>query len=188
MRFVITTACLLGFFGVSGVASASSETPSISSCGGAIHTEQFCAARWQRAEVRRLRTLAVSRLEAHGILSTRKLRMTKTPQALGREYHFWKRVEQQSRHLPIGPKRFRRWNAWLCIHHYEASWQDSGAPYWGGLQMDHGFMQTYGAEYIRRWGTADNWPPFVQILVAERAYRSRGFTPWPNTARYCGLL
>jgi hypothetical protein len=32
------------------------------------------------------------------------------------------------------------------------------------------------------------------MLVAERAYsgykreRARGFTPWPNTARYCGLL
>ena len=26
------------------------------------------------------------------------------------------------------------------------------------------------------------------MWVAERAYRTRGFWPWPNTARFCGLL
>jgi hypothetical protein len=39
------------------------------------------------------------------------------------------------------------------------------------------------------YGTADHWPPAVQIAVAIRAYASgRGFYPWPNTARACGLL
>jgi len=33
--------------------------------------------------------------------------------------------------------------AWLCIHRYEGSWRDSGDPYWGGLQMDRGFMHSY---------------------------------------------
>jgi hypothetical protein len=27
-----------------------------------------------------------------------------------------------------------------------------------------------------------------QIWVAVRAWRTRGFSPWPNTARDCGLL
>jgi hypothetical protein len=77
---------------------------------------------------------------------------------------------------------------WLCIHGYEASWTDPDAPYYGGLQMDREFQATYGAALLRHKGTADHWTPLEQMWVAERAYRTRGFWPWPNTARYCGLL
>ena len=77
---------------------------------------------------------------------------------------------------------------WLCIHHYEGSWTDSGAPYYGGLQMDWDFMFTYGRKLLRSKGTADHWTPHEQMWVAERAWRTRGFYPWPNTARYCGLI
>jgi len=77
---------------------------------------------------------------------------------------------------------------WLCIHRYEGSWTDPGSPYWGGLQMDWGFMSTYGHDLLRRKGTADHWTPHEQMWVAERAWRTRGFYPWPNTARYCGLI
>lgn len=76
---------------------------------------------------------------------------------------------------------------WLCIHRYEGSWADSGAPYWGGLQMDYGFQQSYGGWLLRHKGTADHWSPLEQIWVAVRASHSRGFSPWPNTARDCGL-
>ncbi|HKD94268.1 MAG TPA: hypothetical protein VKB43_06115 [Gaiellaceae bacterium] len=76
---------------------------------------------------------------------------------------------------------------WLCIHRYEGSWADSGSPYWGGLQMDLSFQQTYGSWLLRHKGTADHWSPLEQIWVAERASHSRGFSPWPNTARDCGL-
>lgn len=79
--------------------------------------------------------------------------------------------------------------AFLCIHRYEGSWTDPGAPYYGGLQMDIGFQRAYGSEYLRAFGTADHWPPSLQIAVAIRAYLSgRGFSPWPATARRCGLL
>lgn len=85
-----------------------------------------------------------------------------------------------------------RWltGAFTCIHRYEGAWNaNSGNGYYGGLQMNRGFMGRYGAEYLRRWGTADRWPPWAQIDTAVRAYRSgRGFWPWPNTARACGLL
>lgn len=80
------------------------------------------------------------------------------------------------------------YQAWLCIHHYEGSWTDSGAPYWGGLQMDLNFMSAYGGNLLRLKGTADNWTPLEQMWVAENAWRSRGFYPWPLTARYCGLI
>ena len=76
---------------------------------------------------------------------------------------------------------------WLCIHRYEGSWADSGSPYWGGLQMDLSFQQTYGGWLLRHKGTADHWSPLEQIWVAVRASHSRGFSPWPNTARDCGL-
>lgn len=76
---------------------------------------------------------------------------------------------------------------WMCIHSYEGSWTDSGAPYWGGLQMDLTFQQTYGPNFMKRWGTADHWPIWAQISAARRARDSgRGYSPWPNTARYCG--
>ena len=83
---------------------------------------------------------------------------------------------------------------WLCIHRYERhpaqGWATrTGNGYYGGLQMDLAFQRTYGRELLRRKGTADRWTAAEQMWVAERAYRSgRGFYPWPNTARYCGLI
>lgn len=82
-----------------------------------------------------------------------------------------------------------RFNAWVCIHGREGAWNDTGDPYWGGLQMDKSFMRSYGRDMLARHhgGLADTWTPAEQIVVAERAYRSgRGFGPWPETARDCG--
>jgi hypothetical protein len=80
-------------------------------------------------------------------------------------------------------------SAWLCIHRFEGSWTDPNPPYYGGLQMDLQFQRTYGAGLLRTKGTADHWTPLEQMWVAERAHRAgRGFYPWPNTARYCGLI
>jgi len=80
--------------------------------------------------------------------------------------------------------------AFSCIHSYEGAWSsNTGNGYYGGLQMDVGFQQLYGSTYLRRWGTADNWPIWAQLDAAIRAYRSgRGFWPWPNSARICGLI
>jgi hypothetical protein len=78
--------------------------------------------------------------------------------------------------------------AFLCIHRFEGSWRDGSGPYYGGLQMDIGFQRTYGRRLFRTKGTADHWTPLEQMWTAEKAHRSRGFWPWPNTARYCGLI
>jgi Transglycosylase-like domain len=79
--------------------------------------------------------------------------------------------------------------AFLCIHRFEGAWtSNTGNGYYGGLQMDRRFMVTYGHDFVGRWGTADNWPVWAQLEAAARAYPARGFTPWPNTARACGLL
>jgi hypothetical protein len=79
--------------------------------------------------------------------------------------------------------------AWRCIHRFEGSWNDSRPPYYGGLQMDLGFQLRYAPYLLRRKGTANRWTPLEQMWAGERAIRSgRGFYPWPNTARFCGLL
>lgn len=81
---------------------------------------------------------------------------------------------------------------WVCIHNKEAAWNDAGDPYWGGLQMDRGFMATYGADMIARYrGFADRWSPRDQMVVAWRAVvgwhgiPARGYGPWPNTRIGC---
>jgi len=78
----------------------------------------------------------------------------------------------------------------LCIHRYEGAWTaNTGNGYYGGLQLDLAFQRLYGADFLARFGTADTWPAWAQLQAATRAYASgRGFGPWPNTARACGLL
>ncbi len=97
----------------------------------------------------------------------------------------WQRRATAARVRAAHPPLLR---AWLCIHHYEGSWTDHAAPYYGGLQMDISFQRHYGGWLLQRKGTADNWTPLEQIWVAERARHEVGFTAWPNTARSCGLL
>jgi len=98
----------------------------------------------------------------------------------------WKRVAVRTRRAALNPPHKRQW---LCIHHYEGSWSDPNPPYYGGLQMDLSFQRRYGGWLLRRKGTAEHWTPLEQMWAAERAHRSgRGFYPWPNTARYCGLI
>lgn len=124
-----------------------------------------------------------------GVRPPAPLRTTASASALPQrqaEYRLWKAraaaVWAKAQHPPYE-------RAFECIHHYEGSWTDGGAPYWGGLQMDLGFQATYGGYLLRTKGTADHWTPLEQMWVAARAARSgRGFAPWPNSARMCGLL
>ena len=98
----------------------------------------------------------------------------------------WRRVATRTWRRAQNPPHKRQW---LCIHRYEGAWNDPNPPYYGGLQMDLSFQRTYGGALLRRKGTANHWSPLEQMWVAERAHRAgRGFYPWPNTARYCGLI
>ena len=88
-------------------------------------------------------------------------------------------------------QRVPHYDAWMCIAKYESSttWTlTDSSPYYGGLQMDREFQQTYSPDLYREKGTADHWTAEEQMLTAEKALPGRGFTPWPNTARMCGLL
>jgi hypothetical protein len=99
----------------------------------------------------------------------------------------WKQVALETRSRAQNPPHKRQW---LCIHRYEGGWtSNTGNGYYGGLQMDLGFQRTYGGGLLSRKGTANRWTPLEQMWAAERAHESgRGFYPWPNTARYCGLI
>jgi hypothetical protein len=98
----------------------------------------------------------------------------------------WRQRAISARRRAKNPPRKQEW---LCIHSHEGAWNDPNPTYYGGLQMDIDFQREWAPGLLARKGTADHWTPLEQIWVAERAYRSGlGFTPWPNTARMCGLL
>jgi hypothetical protein len=131
---------------------------------------------WHRQRVmgaRRTRTAFVER-RISSVDVLRRLRET------------WRTRAAQARKRLIRPPHRA---AWLCIQRFEGSWTDPNAPYYGGLQMDITFQRTYGRYLLRRKGTADRWTPAEQMWTAEKALSAgRGFHPWPNTARRCGLL
>jgi hypothetical protein len=114
------------------------------------------------------------------------LTLQRPPEEPTQKIGTWKAIAARTRWTALHPPHAR---AWGCIHRFEGSWTDPDAPYYGGLQMDLGFQRTYGATLLARKGTADHWSPLEQMWVAERALRSgRGFFPWPNSARSCGLI
>jgi hypothetical protein len=99
-------------------------------------------------------------------------------------------------YLQIDPSEI---DNFTCVHHYEGAWNGLGyvhgvLTYYGGLQMDLGFQNTYGAEFLVLWGTANKWPVEAQYVAAHRAkvgyggYGARGYGPWPLTAHHCGLI
>jgi hypothetical protein len=118
-------------------------------------------------------------------------RRTADPAYLKWVRNLWERRAARAERQAANPPHR---NQWLCIHRYERDprqgWSTrTGNGYYGGLQMDISFQRTYGPKLLRTKGTANNWSAVEQMWVAERAYKSgRGFYPWPNTARYCGLI
>jgi Transglycosylase-like domain len=116
-------------------------------------------------------------------------RAERSPSSSFREWALahWQSEAATARRRAKSPPRL---TAWMCIHRHEGPWNaNTGNGYYGGLQMDMAFQRAHGADLLRAKGPAHRWTPIEQIWVAERAYRSGlGFRPWPNTARYCGLL
>lgn len=81
--------------------------------------------------------------------------------------------------------------AFMCVHAGEGAWTAAtGNGYWGGLQMDRGFMSAYAPPALIARGYAHVWSPVEQIAVGILGWSLRGrtFAPWPTTGRRCGLL
>ena len=118
-------------------------------------------------------------------------RLTSGSRNLEAEYNRWRKFHKAVWEQVSNPPHS---SAFHCIHRYERNpaqgWAThTGNGYYGGLQMNLSFQRAYGGYLLKKKGTANNWTPLEQIWVAERAYASgRGFYPWPNTARYCGLI
>lgn len=54
--------------------------------------------------------------------------------------------------------------------------------------MDLGFQTRYGPVFYRRWGTADLWPVWAQLLTGTRAVRALdSYGSWPLTRLRCGI-
>lgn len=125
------------------------------------------------AEVRRLRrsnSLLLARERVHA-RRVRTLQLSRTSGGLAETF------------------RFFGWAFGVCIHGGEGSWTDPDAPYYGGVQMDWEFMQSYAPRDLLAKGTADHWTPIEQVAVAILGWSLRGqtFAPWPVTSRRCGL-
>jgi Transglycosylase-like domain len=183
--------CLLALIAVAAVLvalprapqEADARTGATSASAGrslaAIKAHRTATWRWQKLMGHRLTR---SELSTRPSTSTRYLDWLES---------LWKARAQRARRKAARPPHM---SAWRCIHSYERhpgqGWAtQTGNGYYGGLQMDLGFQRRYGADLLRRKGTADRWTRLEQMWVAERAHRAgRGFWPWPNTARACGLL
>jgi Transglycosylase-like domain len=164
-------------------ASAEPATPTILDPPGHVLLKQI--RRYKRQTWKWQRLMGVRRTRAGNYTRVKNLAYRSWVRDVWhrRAVRTWKRAQRPPRK-----------NAWLCIHRYERNprqgWRThTGNGYYGGLQMDMTFQRTYGHDLLRRKGTANRWSALEQMWVAERAYRSgRGFHPWPNTARACGLI
>lgn len=99
------------------------------------------------------------------------------------------KLQKQEPMLFIARAELRRlYEKWRCIHEREGAWNDPNAPHYGGLQFNDSFQRSYGPEFFKRWGDANHWPAFAQLVAANRAWEVRGYAPWPNTGRACKLI
>jgi hypothetical protein len=178
IRAAVLAAALTGLFATAEpAADAGSQTramPDGTKIVQKIHRYERATWRWQRL-------MGVRKTPSRGrYLQTRDLRFRV------HLMHQWRRRAIRARVRAHNPPHEL---AWRCLQRYEAAWKDDSDPYWGGLQMDRSFMQHYAPRHLLRRGWANRWSPIEQMWVAERALRAgRGFYPWPNTARVCGLL
>jgi hypothetical protein len=201
-RSILACGLLLAFAGMATAAAAAGSSDNEPAASTAATTTTTAPSRWElRTERRWQRKMRGFRRDTrhwltvmHGrppasaprLLAARALASASPPPPLPRLRQLVRRWRQRAHRARWHAEHPPELNGWLCIHHYEGSWVDSGGPYWGGLQMNLSFQQTYGGWLLRHKGTADHWSPLEQIWVAVRAERVRGFSPWP-TARYCGL-
>lgn len=182
-RFLAACGLLLAFAGL-GTTAAVGATRSVRH-GATAHPK---AVAFYSHQVRKLRAETWYWEQVMGVRRSHVVSRSLSSTSLARLHDLartWSRRERSAhRHAQHPPNM----TAWMCIHHYEGAWNDRGGPYYGGLQMSLSFQQAYAGWLLRRKGTADHWTPLEQIWTAVRAARSRGFYPWPNTARYCGLI
>jgi hypothetical protein len=188
LAFAGLLACCVSAAGAPSRAAAEGKTTAAPAVVKTTEATRAAAIAWlskqvyayQRATWRWESLMGVPRTPTEGrVLAEMRVEHVKAAVAL------WRRRAAAAHRKAQRPPHLQQF---LCIHRYEGSWTDGGGPYYGGLQMDLQFQAIYGSRLLRTKGTADHWTPLEQIWTAEKAAKSRGFWPWPNTARFCGLL
>ena len=183
-RSILACGLLLAFAGISTGLAAAAGKASTSTGHARARTVAYWNHRlrmWRRETWHWQRVMGIPLTPGH---ARRALASTAVARVHGLSGLWHRREHRAWRHAHHPPELA----GWMCIHHYEGAWNDTGGPYYGGLQMDLSFQETYGHWLFRTKGTADRWTPIEQIWVAVHAWHSRGFSPWPSTARACGLL
>jgi len=187
-QIILACAALLALSSLAGASVRPAGAAPAARQTAARTAQRVAAIRWlgnqvyayERATWRWQRTMGVRRTPTAG-----RVLMRMSIPDVESAVRLWKRRAARAHRRAQHPPHLQ---AFLCIHRYEGSWTDGGDPYFGGLQMNRGFQARYGWWLYRHKGTADRWTPLEQIWTAEKALRSRGFWPWPNTARVCGLI
>jgi len=75
-----------------------------------------------------------------------------------------------------------------CVVSHEGGWTSvNPAGYYGRFQMDVSFQNEtkYGQKAYRRYGTADKWPPIVQVVHAYSIWLYAWWSRWPTYYAYC---
>ena len=168
--------------------STQSNTTSTTTTSAELIAHRAAVHLW-RHRVRRHRIMAVRRAYLLGL--------SLHPGPVERRTDRIRRLERLNHHFRRRDRHYRavirrRFPKLLCIHRYEGSWTayNPAGPYYGGFQMDAGFMERWGADKLRKYGGRDAryWSPADQLAVASRAVAHIGFGSWPSTAAMCGLL
>lgn len=176
-KLLILAVVTVAFFGIASTAPAASLAKKHQAKVTYYHSKGYISAIWKNAR----------RTVYHPNLKKRNRWLAALKFLEERRDAAWTIMHPPPTHAPISQFFL---NAFTCIHGYEGAWNaNTGNGYYGGLQMDLGFQSRYGSDFMEKWGTADNWPAWAQLTAAVRAYKEgRGFYPWPNTARACGLI
>jgi hypothetical protein len=179
-RFNLACACLLACVCAAAALGAARAAAGEKASRGALVYLNRQAASYRSATWRWERTMGVelTRIRQRSLAAASVSDLRGTVARWRRRAHLERVKAQHPPHLAT----------WLCIHRYEGSWTDREGPYYGGLQMDVRFQRLYAPRLYRLKGTADHWTPLEQIWTAVRAAKTRGFWPWPNSARMCGVL
>jgi hypothetical protein len=106
----------------------------------------------------------------------------------------WLAEERAKTARAMRPSKMEKAWAWYrtsttqCVCDHEGGWRtDSNYPYAGRFQMDPSFERetAFGARMQRKYGRANNWPPWAQVFHAFEVWSYAGWSRWPTYAKYC---
>ncbi len=96
----------------------------------------------------------------------------------------WKNRAEQARFRAHHPPHLA---AWRCIHRTRAPGPTRTRRTRGGSRWTSPSSGPTGGELLRRKGTANRWAPTSRCGWRSGRLTPAGASPWPFTARWCGL-